>query len=142
MGRDEFHNSPPSPDFDATFAPDEAVRREFAKRLQAAILERGWTQSELARRAGINRDNVSGYIRGQNRPGPTMLKKMADALGVASDKLMPMAAVQSVDKAIPAFQMVQLGDGTDRVWLRINQAVTWPQFLRIAQILKGVDERA
>jgi hypothetical protein len=31
-------------------APPEAIRMEFARRLQAALHERGWTQAELARR--------------------------------------------------------------------------------------------
>jgi len=44
------HHPPPPSGTASSAPPPEAIRMEFARRLQAALNERGWTQSELARR--------------------------------------------------------------------------------------------
>ena len=44
--------------------------------------ERGWSQSELARRARINPNTVSVIERGRFRPYASQLQKLAKALGV------------------------------------------------------------
>src|SRR5829696_3192513 len=54
----------------ASASPD-AIKADFGRRLQAALNEKGWNQSELARRvapllprSSIARDNISKYVRG------------------------------------------------------------------------------
>ena len=42
---------------------------------------RGWSQEELADRAGIHRTYVSGVERGVRNPTVTVLEKLAIALG-------------------------------------------------------------
>ncbi|HWL72127.1 MAG TPA: helix-turn-helix transcriptional regulator [Geminicoccus sp.] len=66
---------------------DDATKAEFGRRLRGLLAQRGWSQSELARRARIGRDNISGYVRGQNLPGPTILNRIAEALGVDVSEL-------------------------------------------------------
>ena len=60
---------------------------EFARRLQAKRNEKGWTQSELARRMApllkdsrIGRDNISKYVRGKVLPLPPLLEAMSKVL--------------------------------------------------------------
>lgn len=74
------------------------VKAEFAKRLYAAIHERGWTQSEFARNCDLARDAVSTYVRGRSIPSPVALEKMARVLSRRPEDLLPnyyeAAAVQ------------------------------------------------
>ena len=62
--------------------------QKFAARLNAALDERGWSQSELARRAGIRRDAVSTYCRAAAMPSKVLLDKIAKALGGSAAELL------------------------------------------------------
>lgn len=48
----------------------------------------GWTQDELARRAGISKGFVSDLENGKRRVGADLLLDIAEALGVTLDYLM------------------------------------------------------
>jgi|TARA_R100000084_G_scaffold67833_1_gene29712 transcriptional regulator with XRE-family HTH domain len=133
----QFHNSP-SKGEDMELAPKEAVRREFGKRLQGAMIDKGWNQSELARRAGVGRDNISAYIRGISMPGPVMLHKIAEALQMKPEEILPSKAMPSIDQVVPALDVRDIGKGL--AWLRINQAVPWDDAIQIMNILKSDDE--
>ena len=65
------------------------MKVEFAKSLRAKLLELGISQSELARRAGLGRDSISGYIRGRSLPNPVNIDRLAKALGVNAEELCP-----------------------------------------------------
>lgn len=136
--RKDFHNSQPLgiPED----APVDAVRAEFARRLQQAAVEKGWNQSELARRAAaytpdnkFGRDNVSSYMRGLNLPRPTHLHALCKALGKKPQDLLPSRGVPSVDDTRPPFKVEKLANG--QAWLHINQAVDWPVAMQIMKIL-------
>jgi transcriptional regulator with XRE-family HTH domain len=125
-----------------TGAPPEAIRRDFAKRLQDALNDRGWTQSELARRMApllkesrIGRDNISKYVRGKVLPLPPALEAMAKVLGVESTDLLPSRATRAVSDELSSLDVRDIGGG--RAWLQINQAVDWPIAVRIMGLLKG-----
>lgn len=57
-------------------------------RVRELRYDRGWTQAELAEKAGVKLATVKKY-EGPNvkRPHPHMLKAVADALGVAPTDL-------------------------------------------------------
>ena len=125
-----------------TGAPPAAIRMDFAKRLQDALSDRGWTQSELARRMApllkesrIGRDNISKYVRGKVLPLPAALEAMAKVLGVESKELLPSRATAAVSDGLSPLDVRDIGGG--RVWLQINQAVDWPMALKIMSLLKG-----
>jgi len=132
-----FHNAP-SEGAIMDGAPKEAVRREFGKRLQGAMIDAGWNQSDLARQAGFGRDNVSAYIRGISMPGPLHLNAMAKAFGMKVEELLPSKAMPSIDQVIPAMDIRDIGKGM--AWLRINQAVDWDVALKIMAMLKSDDK--
>lgn len=133
-----YRNAKPNEAVSAS-APKDEVKREFARRLQAAMTDRDMNQSDLARKASINRDNISNYVRGKTLPTNVFLKAVANALGVEAGWLLPMAAMPSVDREAPPLSMTSGPDGT--VWLRINQAVDMATALEIMQILqKGKDK--
>lgn len=67
-------------------------KKEFGQRLRALMIAKGWTPAELARRAGMPRNNISTYINGRSFPNDLNLKSLARALGVAPDELLPGGA--------------------------------------------------
>lgn len=137
-----FINAPPS-NVSSPLLPKEAVKAEFARRLQHYSTLKGWTQSELARQAEnklpkghtFGRYNVSTYVRGKSLPGPVHLNALCDALGVKPDDLLPTRGVRQAGSEMPALDVRDMADGN--VWLRINQAVPWPTALKIMELLKG-----
>jgi len=53
----------------------------MAERARQVRKERGWTQPELARRAGVRQSVISAIENGQ--PGTPFIVEIADALGVS-----------------------------------------------------------
>ena len=123
----------------------EAVRLDFARRLQQAMARKGWTQSELAREASkfvasgrsIGRDSVSLYLNSRYLPSRERLEALARALGVDKTDLLPAKAYHAPKD--PPLDVKDLSDG--RVWLRVNQAVEWPKALRILEILRSEEAK-
>lgn len=123
-------------------APPEYVKREFAAKLAAFMLKKGWNQSELARQASkhlsdgeLSRDNVSNYYRGKHLPNESRLLAIAKALGIDPEELLPPGAAPSASDQAPKFDMKDLGDGM--VYLRVNDRYPWDKVLKVMQILKG-----
>ena len=52
---------------------------------------RGWSSSELARRAGISQSSVSNVLTGKQIPGPEFCKGVAQALGMRTEELLQRA---------------------------------------------------
>ena len=64
-------------------------QKKFTARLTAALAKTGWSQSELARRAGgMRRDAISTYCMGATLPSEPFQKRIAEALGGTVDDLM------------------------------------------------------
>jgi len=63
-------------------------RERFGERLKRFRESRGWSQRELAQRAGIPQPTV-GYLETGRRSGLTVetARRIADALGVSIDRL-------------------------------------------------------
>ena len=59
-------------------------------RLQELMDARGWTQADLADRAGIQQPHISKLIRGKNRPSINTASKVARAFGVSIEDVWPV----------------------------------------------------
>jgi len=59
----------------------------FAQRLKKTRLEKGLSQTELGRMAGIHYTQVGRYENKGAQPSADILAKLANALGVSSDYL-------------------------------------------------------
>lgn len=123
-------------------APPEAIRTEFARRLQAALNERGWTQSELARRVApllkdsrIGRDNISKYVRGKVLPMPPALEAISKVLEMRANELLPMRAAASGTEH-PPISVRDMGGDQEMAWVQINMALPWNKALEITRIIK------
>jgi transcriptional regulator with XRE-family HTH domain len=137
-GRQTRHHLPPSlaEELDPTHGEPRALtKQEFGRRLHALILEKGWNQSELARRAELGRDAISTYVRGRSFPEPSSLKRIADALGKDPTDLLPNTFESAMDRDLPAIEIREASGHPGHSWLRVNRRVTTDQALRVLQIL-------
>lgn len=123
-------------------APKHLTKQEFAKRIYAMMIERGWNQSELARTAALPRDAVSVYMRGKSLPTPQNLQKLAKAFGVRPEDILPNHIESAIDADNPAFEMKISPNAPQIAWVRINRAVPTPIALKIAALLGEADEPA
>ncbi|MCF8880520.1 helix-turn-helix domain-containing protein [Hyphobacterium sp. SN044] len=58
------------------------IRRRLATNMRAIRREKGWSQEELADRAGVHRTYISGVERLVRNPTITVVGRIAEALGV------------------------------------------------------------
>jgi transcriptional regulator with XRE-family HTH domain len=146
MIRRDIRNLPPGDPL-SKGSPRDAIKVDFAKRLQQAMTKKGWNQSELARRAtqyleegDIGRDNISHYIRAVSLPRSAQLLALCKALGVQPTDLIPTAPTAAA-KA-PAAEMKMLPDGN--IWVRVNQALPPEPALEVMRLVTtfGVGPRA
>lgn len=63
------------------------IRRQLSRNLRRLRAEKGWSQEELADRAGLHRTYVSGVERGVRNPTITIVAALAKALGVPPAEL-------------------------------------------------------
>lgn len=53
----------------------------LAKKLRMALAELGSNQSEIAKKMGVSKAQISHWVAGDNKPSMESLNKLADALG-------------------------------------------------------------
>ncbi len=111
----------------------QKIKQEFARKLQKAMLEKGWNQSELARRAGMGRDNISGYMSGRILPGAKKLKQLADALSLPPSALLEGVILRD-EPDTPMLEIKQNED--DTVVMRFVQTVPLSVAMKIMELLK------
>ena len=63
-----------------TEVDEETWRKEFGRKLQKAITEKGVNQERLSEITGISRQMLSRYIRGNSTPSGFVLSRLADVL--------------------------------------------------------------
>jgi transcriptional regulator with XRE-family HTH domain len=71
---------------------------KLSGKLQQARKQKGFTQGQLAKRAGTDSQRISKYERGVLVPTTTILVKLADALDVSLDFLLREAENRAVGK--------------------------------------------
>lgn len=142
MSNNARHHLKPSIDT-ADMTPKALTKQEFGRRLLALLLDKGWNQSDLARKAGIGRDAVSTYIRGRSFPDPKNLRKLADALGTEMETVLPNATAKAMasDDA-PMLEIKQASGHPDKVWMRVNRMVTMEQAGKIFVVLQTEPDKA
>jgi transcriptional regulator with XRE-family HTH domain len=64
------------------------LRRTVAGNLRRIRRERGWTQEELAHRAGLDRNYVGMLERRENAATVDTLERLAEALGIDATELL------------------------------------------------------
>ena len=64
------------------------IKKKFGARLRKLREAQGWSQEELADRAGLHRTYISSVERAVRNPTITVLAKIAAALGVSLGELL------------------------------------------------------
>jgi len=82
----------------------------FTNWLIEEMNKRGWSQAELARRAGISRGAVANLINGQRKPGPETCEGIARAFRYPADKVFQLAGL-----------LPESGDNEDPRLARLNR---------------------
>lgn len=117
--------------------PKHLTKQEFGRRLNQLMLKKGLHHSELARRADLPRNNISTYINGRSYPTEQSLAKLAKALGVTSDELLPNRAEMAIrGEASPDFSMKSSVADPGKTWLTVNRLVSTTVAVKIAQLLE------
>ncbi len=99
------------------------TKEQFGRKLYELMSSRGWNQSDLARRAGMNRDNISQYVRGRTYPTPKFLAKLAKVFEMAPESLLPNYYEDAVERSAPAFEYREIPGDPKHCWIRINKRV-------------------
>jgi len=69
------------------------METDFAAWLTSEMDRRGWTNSELARQAGIAQSNISMVISGQKNPGLSFCVNVAQAFGYPPERVLREAGL-------------------------------------------------
>lgn len=116
----------------------EQARTLFAMKLEELRANRGWTQTELARRASqfsekpITRDRISKYSLGHSLPGKPHLAAISKALGVEQDVLLPSRVVRNM--ANHPLRATYVDGGMAE--LNINMMVPWELAVKIVAMIR------
>jgi transcriptional regulator with XRE-family HTH domain len=87
----------------------------FTSRLRSARDMRGWSQAELARRAGLPPTSIAHFEIGTRKPSFDNLRRLAGALEVTADYLMGRVDEPALATAgDPLFRDVAKLSGNDR----------------------------
>lgn len=116
--------------------PKQIAKQEFGNRLYKLMLGKGWSQSELARRADLPRDLISTYVRGRSFPTPQSAQRLAKALGIAPEELMPNHVSSAIEEDSPAFDMKVSPNAPNHAWVKVNQLLRLETAVRIAQLVQ------
>ena len=111
---------------------------ELGKRIRAARIKAGLTQSELAERADVSTNHISAIERGVYDTRVEMLYRIATVLGVSGDYLLMGAALQPNTQARQSLSSGRARgryreDGTIYpAWGRIDRIIKQPKTMRAA----------
>ena len=78
---------------------EESINKAFGVRLGAERRRSLLTQEDLARRVGIGRTTVANIERGRQSVSVPLLYRLASALGVAPESLLPQGVETSSSEA-------------------------------------------
>lgn len=123
----------------------------FARKLHKHMVERGMSQSDLARAAfgtttdprgytvARSRDRISSYLRGASLPDPINLQKIADALGINKEELAPDLTASAVERENPELALTAIAGHSDKVLLRVNKLVPLQVAARVISMISEAD---
>lgn len=94
-------------------------------------------QADLARLADVKRVAISSYVNGKALPEALNLRKIAQALGMQDDDLLPEAMRVAAEPGPVALSIRSSPAEPGKAWLTINRAVSTSVALKIATLLEA-----
>ena len=98
----------------------ELTETGFAQRLRELRRQKGLSQTELGKLAGLHYTHIGRFERGASRPGSDSLKRLADVLNVSGDYLLEGAETEAAKarfedrELLRQFQEVELLPDEDK----------------------------
>jgi transcriptional regulator with XRE-family HTH domain len=90
----------------------------IAERIRLYRQQKGFSQSQLAEKSGINNKSLSRYELGSSVPPADALKAIADTLGISADVLLSDDVTSIKDKELlERFKVIQDMDGEDKAMI-------------------------
>lgn len=112
----------------------DQAKKVLARNIYKAIVEKGISPAELARRSGLTRDNISTYMRASSLPNEENLKKLARALDMRPDELLPNRPDMALsDPDNPTLVLAEMPGGKAR--LQIDRMVSTETATKIIALL-------
>lgn len=69
------------------------MNHEFGEWLDREIMNRGWSQSEVARRGVVSASAIQQVVAGITRPGPKVCRAIAKAFEMSPDEVFRLAGL-------------------------------------------------
>lgn len=114
------------------------AKKTLARVIRNRLRALNMTPAELARKAGLSRDNVSTYMRESSLPSPDSLSLLARGLDMKPDELMPDrhdATYSSLDG--PTIEITATPSQPGKAWLRVEQLVNLSTATKVAELLQS-----
>jgi transcriptional regulator with XRE-family HTH domain len=90
-------------------AGPESEAKTFAARLKRARVDRGWSQGELARHAGVHKNTVQRWESGdEDHPQEVQLQAVARALGKRAQWLSDAVKPENAESPLPSGSRAEL----------------------------------
>lgn len=150
MSRNPVRRNPPA---ETPIPPTVDLKaQEFARNLWRAMRAKGWSQSDLARRAfgttqdkrgytvAKGRDRISMYLRGKQLPDERNLMKIAKTVSMTPEALAPGLHAAAIDHERPEIAINVAAGHPNKVHLVVNKIVTQEVAAKIFAMLGGSDD--
>lgn len=111
-----------------------AAREWFSRALRERLRDLSMAQSDLARKMGTSRDNVSGWARGETWPRPDMLEKIAQALDCKIEDLVPPEMIKSPNVQALGYEAIY-NQRTGRIRIRMDMELPAGLGLKIYELV-------
>jgi transcriptional regulator with XRE-family HTH domain len=130
----------------STGPADDSVRKAklhmIAGRIAELRRDRGWSQAELARRAGLNRNVVNTTENETSFPTRENLQRMASALSIELSQLTDVYVQEAHHKAPAALNITEAKGRPGHAWIQVNRLVKSATALKIYQLIAEDDTSA
>jgi transcriptional regulator with XRE-family HTH domain len=93
----------------------EAPARRLYNRLRTIQIENGWTNKQLAERAGISRNTIDNWKTQPRSPLPTTVKDVATRLGIPYAEALDLAGIELEDSPISRQLASRVAEHSDRM---------------------------
>lgn len=120
-------------DTEDTLDPKEALKKHVQELVLATMKRHDWSQSDMARQAGMPRNNISLYARGKSIPSYEHAVKLAKVLRVDPAELTGIAEARTKMEEDDAVDVQSTPNG--KYLLTLRKELTAQQLSRVLQLV-------
>lgn len=133
---------------------DKPEYQAFARRLHAAMQEKGMGNSDLARavwgevedgkgyKVAKNRHQVAVYLKGEGMPERATLQKICEVLGKTVEDLAPETQTAAIDRTRPEMAMSMVSGQPGMAHLQINSTLPLDVAVEIIRIFQAAKSKS